>query len=470
MMNGLFSYPRAGMRILVALISLGLVVCVISATAAAEESEEPSSIEERFDEEHFDEGVEHEGIEIDVRVGARRVLLPMAVPDTIDQGGDIDEAADEIESMLRRNLDLAGYFEVLATDSFFFDTDEEGMSAADIGFANWFNVGAHGLVKSAVREADGEYHLELRLFAVERGREIDLDWESSSPVSRGGIRGEINAFLNAVVKHYTGNEGPFGTRIAFSRRYSNDVKHVYTMEMDGSNRQRISRDENINLVPTFGTDGKLFYTNYRDGNPDLYVYDGDSLSRLSRTEGQNTGAAYCDGKLAVTMSGGSAHTDIYLIDPVTGRVQEQLTDRWTIDVSPTWSPDCSRIAFVSSRSGGAHIFVMNADGSEQQRLTFQGSYNTTPDWSPRGDRIVFSGRDEYHQFDLFTVDMEGNIERLTQDQGNNFDPSYSPDGRYVVFASDRDGGQRIWLSTHDGQVQRPLIDEGSGFEEPAWER
>ena len=450
-----------------------LVLATAMSTAWASDDEDvedvPPASPTQFDDD--DTNLEdQEGIPVDVVVGARRILMPLAVPDTIEEGGDTSEAAEKVESILRRNLKLSGHFDILSEDSFFFDTDEEGMSAAGINFANWFNVGAHGLVKSSVREVDGEYALDLRLFHVERARQIDIDWSATTVENHDELRREVNEFINAVLEHFTGDRGLFGTRIAYSRRHSNEAKHIYVMEMDGSNRSRISRTDNLHLVPTFGANGDIYFTNYHDGNPDLFVYRNGQLRQLSNTDGQNTGAAYCDGKVAVTMSRGTDQTNIYLIDPDTGAVQKQLTNHWAIDVSPTWSPDCSQIAFVSGRSGGAHIFVMDADGENQRRLTFQGSYNTTPDWSPKGDRIAFSGRDEFAKFDLFTVDMDGNIERLTQDQGDNFEPSYSPDGNYIVFTSNREDGKQLWLMTHDGQVQHRLTTEGRGYEEPSWER
>ncbi len=454
---------------------LGLVTAVLMATAVSAQadpgpSSPPGEMEIHEDEEESTGIEEQEGIEIDVRVGASRVLVPMGVPDTIRGDDEVDSVANDVEEILRRNLELAGYFDLLDPGSFFFDTDEEGMSVADIGFSNWFNVGAQGLVKSEVRRASSEeVELDLRLFAVEQGQQIELDW-SATTVDEGAIRAEINAFINEVVRHYTGNPGFFGSQIAFSRRHDARTKHIYRANADGSGVERISRSDNINLVPTFAKDGRIFFTDYRDGNPDLYVYDDGDYRRLSDTQGQNTGAAYCDGKVAVTMSRATTQTDIYLIDPESGSMDKRLTDHWAIDVSPTWSPDCSQIAFVSGRSGGAHIFLMDPDGEDTRRLTFRGSYNTTPDWSPRGDRIVFSGRDEYARFDIFTVDMDGNIERLTQDQGDNFEPVFSPDGRYILFVSDREDGRQLWLMTADGQMQTRLTQSGSGYEEPAWRR
>lgn len=457
---------RPGPRLVATIVAAMVVVGLTGGVAA----QQPEAAETSVDEPMPDEEVDEEGIEIDVRVGARRVLVAMAVPDTIEQGGETGEAAERIESVLRDNLELAGYFDVLPEESFFFDTDQEGMSAANIGFANWLNVGADGLVKSAVREEDGDYHLDLRFFRVDEARQVDLDWSAGTVDSVDEIRPEVNDFINQVVEHYTGDEGMFGTRIAYAKRHDAQTKHIYTMDMDGSRQQRVSRTDNIYLVPTFGPDRHLFFTYYRDGNPDLFVYRNGDIDRLSRSPGQNSGAAYCDGQLAVTMSAGTEQTNIYLVDPQSGDIEDQLTDHWAIDVSPTWSPDCSQLAFTSSRSGGAHIFVMDMDERQPRRLTFQGSYNTEPDWSPDGDRIVFSGRDQRNAFDIFTVDLEGNIERLTQDQGNNFEPSYSPDGRYIVFASTREEGRQLWLMTHDGQVQHRLTDEGSGYAEPDWTR
>ena len=441
-----------------------LAVVTLSAWSVSAQPDERPDAAADVDDDEADES----GIEIDVRVGARRVLVPIAIPDTIDDGGDSSQAAGQVEQTLRDNMALAGYFDVLPTDSFFFDTDDEGMSAADIGFQNWFNVGAQGLVKSAVRSDDGGIRLDLRLFIVDEGRQIQLDWSATTVDSEDAIRGEVNEFINAVIEYFTGDPGPFGSQIAFAQRQGTNTKHIYTMSMDGSQRQRISRSDNIHLLPTFGPDRTVFFTNYLDGNPDLFAYRNGEMDRLSESPGQNSGAAYCDGKLAVTMSQGSDHTNIYLIDPETGAVEEQLTDHWAIDVSPTWSPDCNQIAFVSGRSGGAHIFVMNADGSDQRRLTYQGHYNTEPHWHPRGDRIVFSARDERSSFDIFTVDLEGNIRRLTQDQGNNYEPNYSPDGRHIVFVSNREDGRQLWLMTEDGQVQNRLTHQGSGYAEPAW--
>jgi TolB protein len=163
------------------------------------------------------------------------------------------------------------------------------------------------------------------------------------------------------------------------------------------------------------------------------------------------------------------NTEIYVIDH-TGNILRRCTSNDSEDVSPAWSPDGSQIAFVSDRSGGPQIYLMNSDCSGQTRVTFAGGYNTSPDWSPQGDRIAFTGRDSAGSFDVFTVEPHSNyIERLTQDQGDNREASWSPDGRYLVYTSTRGGsGGALYIMTEDGQYQTEIL--SGGYETPAWER
>jgi TolB protein len=409
-----------------------------------------------------------EGIDIDVTGGSKRTLIPMAVPDTREPDGDTEGVAPRVQEILRHDLELSGFFKILPPDSFFFDPSEGGMSAVDIDFKNWFNVGAQGLIKSAVRVDGDQVVLDLKLFKVDTGERIELDW-SGGAVPREKYEQKVHAFVNAVLKHYTGTTGIFGTRIAFVQKDDSGLKQIYTSELDGSNRVQVTNNNSINLLPSWGPGGQLYYTSYRHHNPDLWVYHDGEHDKLSSQPGQNSGADYCGGTVALTMARGGENADIYLIDPESGEVEERLTDNWSIDTSPSWSPDCSKIAFVSGRSGSPQIYAMDADGSNKKRLTYEGTYNTSPDWSPEGDEIAFTARDKYNRFDIFTVTLDRTLTRLTQDQGNNEEPDFSPDGRYIIFSSDRGGqGERLWIMTSDGEIQKPLIPDESGFSAPVW--
>ncbi len=442
-------------------VALGMLAAMLlTASAYAQDGNAKAKVADAA------EPATQQGQVIHVDVNALRTKVPLAIPKVREPGGDTGQVATKVHQILERDMKLAGFFKILPNDSFFFDPSKEGMGASSIKFENWLNVGANGLIKSAVRTSGDKVVLDLRLYLVVQGQQASLKWTGGA-VSKDDYVKKVHDFANAVLQFYTGKPGIFGSRIAFVRRKGRS-KQVFVMQVGDKGAHQITHNNSINILPSFGP-GAIYYTSYRRGNPDLWAYKGGKSHRLSKVHGQNTGAAYCGGKLAVTLSKGGENTDIYLIDPNTGKIEQRLTKHWAIDTSPTWSPDCSKIAFVSGRSGGPQIYVMDADGSNQRRLTYEGSYNTQPTWSPRGDVIAFSARDERNAFDIFTVDLKGNIERLTQDQGNNSDPSFSPDGRYLVFVSDRGGkGKRLWVMTANGLVQNPLTD-GSGYQSPAWE-
>ncbi len=139
-----------------------------------------------------------------------------------------------------------------------------------------------------------------------------------------------------------------------------------------------------------------------------------------------------------------------------GSNQVNLTNDSADDYDPVWSPDGTRIAFVSNRSdgeeGGLHIFVINADGSNPTRISAQGD-SRFPDWSPAGDKIAFTS-----QGDVYVVDLADGTERnMTNSSENDEQPRFSPDGQRIlwlkghtenmhVFSMDLDGGNIVQIT------------------------
>jgi Tol biopolymer transport system component/DNA-binding winged helix-turn-helix (wHTH) protein len=115
-----------------------------------------------------------------------------------------------------------------------------------------------------------------------------------------------------------------------------------------------------------------------------------------------------------------------------------------MESGPQFSPDGSKIAFESTRSGAYEIWMCRSDGTGVVQLTHFNSSTGTPRWSPDGQQIVFDSRVSDNA-DIFVVDSRGGSPRkLTSEPSSEVVPSWSRDGRWIYFASDRTGSHEVW--------------------------
>ena len=138
-----------------------------------------------------------------------------------------------------------------------------------------------------------------------------------------------------------------------------------------------------------------------------------------------------------------------------GSGQRNLTSApGSSDRQPVVSPNGTKIAFASTRSGTEHIWVMNRDGTGLQQLTTGSTVSRAkePYWSPDGTRIVFSARISPDQWDIWVMNAAdgSNKQNLTDDSADAFRPEWSPDGNKIVFDSYRGGTQEIYVMNVDG--------------------
>jgi Protein kinase domain/WD40-like Beta Propeller Repeat len=164
--------------------------------------------------------------------------------------------------------------------------------------------------------------------------------------------------------------------------------------------------------------------------------------------------------------GGFAH--IYVVN-ADGKGLRALTRGNASDVSPVWSPDDTKIAFVSTREGDTKaIYVMNADGSGVQALTRSRPESTSPVWSPDSTKIAFVS--EAPNRDIYVMNADGsNKMPLTRDSlAADEDPAWSPDGSKIAFASQRDGNYEIYVMNADGSDQTRLTSQAGDDANPAW--
>ena len=134
---------------------------------------------------------------------------------------------------------------------------------------------------------------------------------------------------------------------------------------------------------------------------------------------------------------------------------------------PAWSPDGSKILFVSNRDGdGSKVvfYLMNADGSGQGKFgLFFDVEGIQPDWSPVTGKIVFTGGTAA-KVDIWVMDGSSpfpglTARQVTADIDNNRDPVWSPDGQQIAFTSDKHGNNDIIIMNADGTKPRRVTYE-----------
>jgi len=143
-----------------------------------------------------------------------------------------------------------------------------------------------------------------------------------------------------------------------------------------------------------------------------------------------------DGSQAVFTAVG----DLWLADLATGGVAN-LTNDEAIDLSPSWSPDGSRIAFASDRGGKTDLWTLSLKDRSLARLTDLDAPANAPIWSPDGGRIAFLKDSRASIFLAGTVEVldisTGKITRVTEEIFGPSAASWSPSGKTIAVVARR---------------------------------
>jgi len=131
-------------------------------------------------------------------------------------------------------------------------------------------------------------------------------------------------------------------------------------------------------------------------------------------------------------------------------------------ISPSWSPDGSRLAYVSFERKKPVVYVQSlTTGGRQAVANFWGS-NSAPAWSPDGKRLAVTlTKDGGSHIYLISAEGGGEPVRLTSGTAINTEANFSPDGQLILFTSDRGGTPQIYGMSVTGSDARRLTFEGS---------
>lgn len=135
--------------------------------------------------------------------------------------------------------------------------------------------------------------------------------------------------------------------------------------------------------------------------------------------------------------------------------------------APAWSPDGSRLAVVLTYGANSQIYTVDADGSDLRQVTKSTAIDTEPAFSPDGKSIYFSS-DRGGKPQIYKVSSSGgDASRVTFEGAYNVSPHFSPDGRFLAYIRNDGGKFRVALQDlSSGQVQ--LLSEGAQDESPSF--
>ena len=148
-----------------------------------------------------------------------------------------------------------------------------------------------------------------------------------------------------------------------------------------------------------------------------------------------------------------------------GSHQQLIADSGAHEVAGSWSPDGTRVAFMSSFGTFAgqtfDIYTVRVDGTEDWvRLTNDRFDDLSADWSPDGTRIAFiSNRDG--DFEVYTMNPDGTgVTQITTNTAHELAVAWSPDGTRLAFTSDRElfGNSKLYVMNADGSGETKISD------------
>ena len=293
--------------------------------------------------------------------------------------------------------------------------DDDSSSATSISIPSLTSVASTSAASVPVR-VEGLGHTPFSVgepidVADLSGRIVFDDFEDVFTMRPDGT--DVVNLTSQAGSEFDGAWSPDGQFVVYrdSRRGINDDDEIYVARADGTGVQNLTNDPANDWGPDWSSDGEwIVFNSDRDGGA-LRGYrvrpDGSDLTRLPIDEWVEYATFSPDGSRIAFMSHAGSDYDIFVADVTTGEMT-RLTDASGSDGWPAWSPDGTMIAFTSERDDcvrapddhdcwhddepGEHhdIWVMEADGSNQRRVTPESGQFVT--WSPDGRYLLISGR------------------------------------------------------------------------------
>ena len=402
-----------------------------------------------------------------------------AVPDFIAASADASDATKTISEVLWDDLAFEREFDLIPRDTY--KTIPAARSPEQVAFAAWREIGADAVFFGSVQKSGDKLVVQVRLFNVKTRQQV-FSKEYSGPATNPRLY--AHNIADDVHLQQRALRGVARTKLTFvSDRNkekllgpveNREVKEIYVSDYDGANQRRITTARHLNLNPSWSPDGRaVAYSSYRNITPQIFIsliYQGVLETPTKSGAVSNMMPVFSpDGSKIAFVTNRDGNTEIYVMNRDGSNVR-RLTNHPAYESTPTWSPNGQQIAFTSDRTGKAQIYIMNAaDGSNVRRLTVSESEADRATWSPAPfNEIAYSGRTSSNGFDIKIHELaSGTVRQITFGEGSNESPAYSPNGKHLAFTSTRAGGSQIFTIGRDGRGLKQITRSGNN-QTAAW--
>lgn len=389
-------------------------------------------------------------IYFDVIPGQSYKKMTIATPPFKGQGGE--SQARDMAELLRKDLDFSGFFIVAPPTLIDKQLSDEGITREEIQFGNWRSIGVEFVCKAKLQMVDGGLSLEAYLYDILDGSMVLAKRYRAKPDE---WRKVTHKLADDIVYAVTGEKGIMSSRVVFVSG-NKTQRDVYIADMDGQNMHRVTNNRVITVSPSVSPDGRFAaFTSYREGRPNVYIMDLAKNQEVyaDRNDGIKVGTSWKGRSFAYARTSGRT-SEIVLVD-AESKSRQTVMKQDGILASPSFSPDGSKLAFVSDRFGGPQIFVKDMSSGDTKRLTYSGNNNTAPVFSPKGNMIAFSCSTGGN-FEICIMNSDGSNQRILTDGGFNDSPHFSPCGRYIIYTSRNGNRDSIKMMLLNGDNKRVL--------------
>ncbi len=331
--------------------------------------------------------------------------------------------SNELIKTINRDLVMSGLFSSDQTQHFSYEAPMEVVN----GIAKLDNLD-YVIYGNAAQEGDNIY-VNLKITDVLKNLTVV---DRTFVTNRYSLDWMADKIVDILIGYVTGTYGPFESKIVFAMG-NGKISDIYISDFNGENVVKITDWHTFNILPKWVSTDTITFLSYRYGKPAVFLFNvfTGRLVKLFNASNLSIAAVRYRNRFAIAFNRYGS-TNIYIINQK-GRVMGKLTNDPSINVSPSFTPDYSKMVFVSNREGSPQIYIKDLNSNtEPKRLTFSGKYNSSPAVSPDGKKIAYISLQGGVSY-LKVMNVDGSNDHVVMEGSSLDSPSWSYDSRYVAL-------------------------------------